>query len=122
MLIVAATAILTLINPFINDMCKNQILSQSVIPNSNKKIVVFSRDCGATTSKSTQISILNLSSELKNGSGNIFIADSNHSQKELKVIINIVGSKKIKIIYSKNARVFKKEPKYQDIKIEYIKM
>ena len=121
MLIVAATAILTLMNPFINDMCKNQILSQSPIFNSSKKIVVFNRDCGATTSISTQVSILNRSDELKNSSGNIFIADNNHSQKELKVIINIIGDKKIKIVYSKNARVFKKEPKYQGIEIEYKK-
>ena len=54
------------------DMCGNDIHVQILSPDKRSKAVVFQRDCGATTSFSTQLSIINASDELPNERGNIF--------------------------------------------------
>ena len=61
-----------------SDMCGNKILSQSVSPDGTKKLVVFQRDCGATTGFSTQASLLAGDETLLNHGGNVFAADTDH--------------------------------------------
>jgi len=53
--------------------CNNTIKREIISPNSRLKAVVFERDCGATTSGSIQISILDKNEQLSPGGGNIFI-------------------------------------------------
>jgi hypothetical protein len=59
-------------------MCGNTAVSEAPSPDGLMKAVVFERDCGATTSASTQVSILARSTPLPNTSGNAFIADTEH--------------------------------------------
>ena len=55
------------------EMCGNDIAAEYPSPNHNVKVVVFERDCGATTPFTTQASILMIDQQLPNESGNAFI-------------------------------------------------
>lgn len=59
-------------------VCGNEILSEFVSPDNSKKVVVFQRDCGATTAFSTQASLLAITEKLPDKGGNVFSADTNH--------------------------------------------
>jgi hypothetical protein len=59
-------------------VCGNEILSEFVSPDNSKKVVVFQRDCGATTAFSTQASVLAITEKLPDEGGNVFSADTNH--------------------------------------------
>lgn len=63
------------IDSFLSDMCGNKVVSETVSPDGQLKAVVFTRDCGATTEYSTQLSILNASDQLGNDGGNTFAMD-----------------------------------------------
>jgi hypothetical protein len=106
-------------------MCGSQIINSTSLPEVNKKVVVFQRDCGATTGFSTQISILENGEELKNESGNIFTADTDHGKApsgqgggpEVKVVV--VSGNAIKILHHSNARVFNHQMQWRGVTIEY---
>ena len=110
------------------DMCDNKIIKTEYSPNKKYKIVTFCRECGATTDFSTQISILEFEEELKNESGNLFSADSEHgkAQTNEENIINVIpkwlSNEKVIIEYDKNARVFKNENSINEIMIDYKKI
>lgn len=63
------------IDSFFSDMCGNKVVSEFVSPDGQLKAVVFTRDCGATTNYSTQVSILSASDQLGNSGGNAFAMD-----------------------------------------------
>jgi hypothetical protein len=42
----------------LEDLCGNDPISETPSPNGQMKVVVFQRDCGATTGFSTQVSVL----------------------------------------------------------------
>ena len=54
-----------------DDMCGNTIEQSLESPNNRIKVVVFERDCGATTGFSRQVSLLNAHDQLQNTSGNV---------------------------------------------------
>jgi hypothetical protein len=54
--------------------CDNDKVVETFSPNGQFKAVTFRRNCGATTSYSTHVSILPASSKLPNEAGNVFIA------------------------------------------------
>ncbi|MCV2356926.1 hypothetical protein LNV09_22520 [Paucibacter sp. B2R-40] len=58
-----------------SDLCGNDSSSSIVSPSGKLKVVVFSRDCGATTGFNTQLSIVQANAELPNEGGNTFIAN-----------------------------------------------
>ena len=109
----------------IDGMCKNRIIKQISLPSLNKKVIIFERNCGATTSFNTQVSIIGLNEALANKSGNIFIADTNHGKApssqngELEIKVKTISKNHIKIFYSAKARSFKKEHRFKDILIDY---
>jgi len=57
-------------------MCGNELLAQYPSPNGLEELVVFQRDCGATTGFSTQASLLSAGKALRNEPGNVFVADT----------------------------------------------
>lgn len=57
------------------DPCSNEVVSEVPSPNGELKAVIFTRNCGATTANSRQITILPASGSLPNEAGNIFISD-----------------------------------------------
>lgn len=60
-----------------SDGCADTLVSQRVAPDGRHRAVLFTRNCGATTGLSTQISVLK-PGEVLAGSGNGFIADDDH--------------------------------------------
>lgn len=58
--------------PSVDDLCANDNLAETVSPNGQLKAVTFRRDCGATTTYSTHVSILPVSRKLPNEAGNVF--------------------------------------------------
>ncbi len=124
-MVVLIGTILLFIWAAFSDMCNNELRKEVPIAKSGKRVVVFERDCGATTGFSTQLSILDRDESLGSSSGNIFIADSNHGKAPSssnggpKVQIYVVSPTKIEIRYDKRARVFKRESRFDGITIEY---
>ena len=60
-----------------SDGCKNSRVSRVDAPDGLNSAVMFQRDCGATTSFTTQISVVRRGSE-PTGGGNTFRADADH--------------------------------------------
>ena len=49
-------------------------------PDHRARVVVFERDCGATSDFSTQVVILRRGEELGDRSGDVFVVDSDHGR------------------------------------------
>jgi hypothetical protein len=58
-----------------NLLCGSELFQEAYSPNGKYKVIVFQRDCGATTGFSTHISIIKSSTPLRNQHGNVFQAD-----------------------------------------------
>jgi hypothetical protein len=56
-------------------LCENTIKQEVTSPDGRLKIVVFSRECGATTGFNSQATIINASDRLPDAAGTVFITD-----------------------------------------------
>ncbi len=56
-----------------DDMCGNEQTTHALSPKGSKRAIVFTRDCGATTSWSTQVSVIKGTEQLSNDAGNTLI-------------------------------------------------
>jgi hypothetical protein len=72
--VVGAVALLLIIGNAFDGMCGNSPIAEYPSPNRSQHIVVFERNCGATTGFSTQASLLPSGVALPNEGGNLFIA------------------------------------------------
>ncbi len=125
--IVLVLAILLLFHFFnATGLCANKVYKEVYSPNNKIKAVLFSRDCGATTDFSTQISIMYQYESLKNNeSGNLFISDSDHGKAPRGITggspvkIDWITDDSIHITYHSDARIFKRNIKWRGIKIGY---
>jgi len=93
--------------------CANEVGQELMSPDGTKKIVIFLRNCGATTGYNTQASILEVNESLPNDAGSAFIIDSG------SVTVSWTSEDEILVIIEGNARVFKKELSDRDVTIEY---
>ena len=87
-------------------MCRNTIVQTSISPNKKYKLVLFQRDCGATTGFSSQISLLDNDKklDLETDSGNVYIAKGYPDN--------------FKIVWVNNNSVIIKRPKEKTYKIQ----
>lgn len=105
--------------------CGNTIINSTSSPDENYKIVIFERNCGATTGFSTQVSIMPSNEELGSKGGNIFLADDNQGQAKINesgcidLEAEWLTSSTVVIRYDSSAAVYKEEKKYKGIEIEY---
>lgn len=108
------------------DPCRHQVVGTFTAPEGLKKAVVFQRDCGATTGFSTQISILPLSHDLPDESGNVFIADCDHGAAPAaahggpEVHLSWSDSNRLEIRFHPKARVFRSESSRDEVEISYL--
>lgn len=110
--------------------CVNKVHQSASSPDNVYRVMLFDRDCGATTGYSTHISILKINEALNDDGGNVFIADDDHGRavrhSEYKSLINIsvrwVDNSTVQVKYDKNARIFTEKDRVGDIRIEYSKM
>jgi hypothetical protein len=111
---------------FFGDVCANEIIREAISPDGKKKVVVFQRNCGATTGFSTQASVLSVGRSLPDDAGNIFSADTNHGVAPIgpgggpELAVSWVGLKEIVLEHDAQARVFTSEPRIGDVRVRYI--
>lgn len=110
------------------ELCGNQTLSQHVSPDGRWKVVVFERDCGATTGFSTQASLVRADASLPEEAGNAFTADAGHGNApggpgggpELRV--QWKSPTRVVLSYHPGARVFQAKRNVNGIEIQYGKL
>jgi hypothetical protein len=94
-----------------------------VSPDGEKRLVVFQRDCGATTGFSTHASLLKSGETVPNEVGNVFIGDTDHgavpSGPGGGLHLNVVweGSHDLLLSYHPLSRVFKAEAEVMGVNI-----
>jgi len=106
-------------------MCENHLVAEYVSRDGRAKLVVFQRDCGATTDFSTQASLVTPDGKLPGSGGNLFIADTDHGTApegpgggpELRVRWD--GPKTLLLQHHAKARVFKAERLLNGVEVGY---
>ena len=110
---------------WVRDMCANSIVAEYGSPDGTAKVVVFERDCGATTGFSTQASLLAPNTQVTSGGGNLFVADTDHGrapsgpQGGPEVRVRWDSSEAIVIGHDHRARVFKAEQRLGSVNVRY---
>jgi hypothetical protein len=110
--VVAIAAMLVVAWQFSDRMCANEMITEVRAPDGKHKVVVFQRDCGATTGFSTQLSLLRSGGALDNDPGNIFVADTNHGAAPAglrdgpSVNVTWIDSDSLEVKFHPKARIF----------------
>lgn len=103
--------------------CKNELIYAQSNNDNTKHLFAFTRNCGATTSESIQLSLFNKTINLDDiEGGNIFIADGKPTLESYKEAISIkwIDKKALEVQFDKTLRVFKKDTVWNDIRIRYL--
>jgi hypothetical protein len=122
MLVLGPYLLVTLAFP---DMCGNEPVAEYPSPDRTMKVLVFQRDCGATTGFSTQASLVSAAGKMPTDGGNLFIAGTDHGVSPAgswggpTVAVRWEGSHNIVVEHDERARVFKAESRIGDIAIRY---
>jgi len=93
--------------------CSNHIMEQNTSPDGRHKIVLFSRECGATVQYNLQASILDVSDVLRNETGNALIVEG-----DVNARWNENGAAIFEI--SKRATVYKKLSAVNGVRAIYV--
>ena len=101
------------------------MVAEYMSPDGRTKLVVFQRDCGATTDFSTQASLVTPDAKLPGSGGNLFSADTDHGLApegpgggpELRV--RWEGPKALLLQHHSKARVFKAERRLDGVEVRY---
>ena len=125
--IVLLVVIILFLHFFFSGLCGNDFLDSKISPDEKSKIVIFLRNCGATTDFSVQASIVSNDFRLNdNSTGNLFTADSNDGTVTQanniggpRITSEWVGTSTLQIQYAHGARFFKQERRYQGVNILY---
>lgn len=94
--------------------CENIVLRE-VPSGSGKKAVVFSRECGATTGFSTQLSILGAEENLPDDGGNALVLGG----KEMVEDLHWEAPTRLSIKFKPGAKVFSKKARVAGVEIVY---
>lgn len=107
-------------------MCGNKIIAEHLSPDKMHKLIVFVRDCGATTGFSTQVSILRKGETLKdNDSGNILITSDRYygdwynKYGGAEVQVEWASNNKVLILFDFEAEAPTKKDKVKGIEVAY---
>ena len=95
-------------------LCGNAFGYEEQSPNGQLKAVAFERDCGATTSFYTHISILPSNQNLPNEAGNIWIAKG-----DLKVRLKWDANDRLVVGYPADAHVILKKEAESGVSVRY---
>ena len=94
--------------------CENSPIIEIPSTDSSVSAWVFVRDCGATTARSTQVSILDAGEDPPRGAGNAFIIDV-----EAQVVATWRESDRVIISYEEIGEVMKQESAIGAVSITY---
>ena len=105
--------------------CGNEVIATHPSPDGRFNVLVFERDCGATTDFSTQVTLLHEGQNLRNESGNLFIVDTDHGRAAPGprggpwVDVRWVGHDSLLIQFDSAARIFHQTPVIDGINVTY---
>ncbi len=105
--------------------CNNEIIQALPSPDGRYTAFLFQRDCGVTTSFSTQASVYPKGVQLGNLGGNIFVADLPGDGPTISsggptAHLRWTGDRNIEIQYHHTARTFLTEERRSAVKIAYV--
>lgn len=129
-LVFGLSAVLVVVGVFLfwyfgPDLCRNEVISELSSPDGAKKLVVFQRDCGATTGFSTHASILPAGKMIPSQNGNVFISDTDHGAAPSgpgggpRVEVTWEGPNSVVLSYHPKVRVFVAEREVSGVQIHY---
>ena len=127
MLTVAAVALVAVLAQwFPRSMCANELVSEIRSPDGERKVVVFQRDCGATTAASIQASVVAADAPLPSTGGNLFVADSDHGKAPVtgsgtpELQVAWTSPREVVLRHDARARVFKSADRVDDVRASYV--
>lgn len=115
MLILLASAVFYCSEP---DLCKNEIIAEYPSPDAAHRVVVFSRDCGATTGYSKHASILEKGQPLTNQGGNAFITEV---ADKSSISASWRNNASVVLLYHPSGKVFRMESEVHGVRVIYSK-
>jgi len=124
-LVGSAAALIAIGSALFPDLCGNQVIGRYTSPDNQLDLVVFERDCGATTGFSTQASIVERGATLPNESGNLFDSDTNHDAAPAgpgggpEVRVRWVDARLLSIAYHHRAYVHKSSRSLHGVSVGY---
>ena len=104
-----------------NDACRNDIVSIAPAPDGKHQVAMFSRDCGATTGRSTQVSVLR-AGDAPTAAGNAFVADGGTVSTAWGgpwAEVVWLTADQLLIRYDSRARIFEKAARINGVVITY---
>lgn len=99
------------------DRCTNVVTDESLSPNGGTKIVVFERDCGATTPGGVHVSLLPYNSSLADEGGNVLSLSRGTGAD---VSVEWLNDNAIRITHDSQSIVSHKVVRYRGTPIEYV--
>jgi hypothetical protein len=105
--------------------CGNDVVKEVTSPNGKMKAVLFERDCGATTSSTSQISLLSSGRSLPNEIGNLFVAGKDDGRAPgapwggPMVEVSWTDDTHLLVKYDNRASISKREESFGNINIRY---
>lgn len=107
----------------LDSMCSNETLDELPSPDGSFKAISFTRDCGATTDFSTQVSILRPNSSLPDEGGNIFVAETGRAPSGPgggpSVTLRWLSPTELAIAHHPDARLFKAVRQFTGVRVIY---
>jgi hypothetical protein len=94
-------------------LCETDIRQEVLSPDGRLKMVVFSRDCGATTGFNSHGSIIRVGEELPDDGGNVFITDKD------EVMVSWREQDRVEITLKGSGSDFKLEKQFQGITLDF---
>jgi hypothetical protein len=107
------------------DPCDNDVVTEVRSPQGGQRLVVFVRGCGATTSNSTQVSLLAADEPLDNEGGNLLIVDGNRGTAPIAphggpfVEVQWIDEHTVLLKHHLSARAFKKNERVGGVRASY---
>jgi hypothetical protein len=105
--------------------CANRVLEEFRAPGGKNKVVIFERDCGATTGYGTHVSLVRSNAAPPTAGGNILVLDDGHGaapSNRLGVVpleVAWVSDASVVVRYPKGARVFRQRDALSGVQIKY---
>lgn len=124
-IIVLAVVVAIALYVIADAMCQNEVLADERSPDGQYRVIKFQRDCGATTDFSTQVSVIPAWWYLRNVSGNLFVADTDHGKAPSgagggpDVRVEWMSPSMLLVSYHPDARVFKSESVVGNVSVRY---
>lgn len=104
-----------------SNACRNEVVSIATAPGGKHQVAMFSRDCGAATGYSTQVSVLD-PGDAPTGAGNALVADGGTVATAWGgpwVEIAWLAPDHLLIRYDSRARIFQKSERVDGVAISY---